>query len=511
MWKKKDQNLREELFVRNSQLKFSLTLLILFFTAPTFGSHYFNIDSTLSVAQQYNYDLKLGAAKEILLGHKSTLPENSAVQYLLHFNAFAKAFVTEEQKDYAKYRQIQDEALFHFEKIPNTSPYKRFLQSEAYFYSATLKAKFNELYGAARDVNRAKSLIEDNHKLFPEFLPNNKTRGILKVYLSTVPDNYGWIIRMLGMEGDLSAGLRMLSNLAEHQADTSELGGIAQEAAYLYSFALLHVAKQPRKAWAETLKCTKDYKTNLISTFFRSNLALKLNKNETAIKILDKRPKSSQYQDFYFLDYQLGMAKLNNLEPDAINYLNSFHTNFKGRNYIKSALQKMSWYYVIFGNYDEAREYKSKIDLVGFSLNEEDKLAIHYSNKPLPNDILLKTRLLYDGGKFELASQEVKRLDPKTLNSNSEKAEYAYRRGRIAEKLNKMAAALKYYEACSLFAIESEEYYGAYACINLGDYYLKNSDNTNAKKFYEKALEYRKNREYLESIEHRAKVGLKKT
>ncbi|MGB1038296.1 MAG: hypothetical protein ACPGYY_06575 [Bacteroidia bacterium] len=437
-------------------------------------------------------------------------PKNSAVHYLLHTNAFLKSFITEEEKDYRRFREIQDAALFHFEELPDSSPYRRFCQSEAYFYSGALKAKFNELYGAARDINRLHTLVEENNRLFPEFLPNNKLRGILKVYLSTVPEKYKWLVRMLGIEEDLYGGMRMLAELSAHQKDSGFLGGIAQETAYLRSFALFQVAKSPHKAWSETLKCTKDYEASSLSTFFRSNMALKLNKNLTARNILLSRPNGGDYEPFYFLNYQLGLAKLNSFDSTAIEDFNIYRTEFKGRNYLKSCLQKMSWYYVLEGNKLEARRLQLAILSLPKSVNEEDKLADQYATKPLPNPTLLRMRLLYDGGDFKAALRIAKSIDPKKLENRILKAEYCYRHGRISEKLGNMKAALKFYEACSLFAKESEEYYGAYACIYLGDHYLKNGDLANAKTYYQKALTYSKNREYVESIEQRAKSGLKK-
>ena len=508
MWKKKSQNQKEEQFVRN-KLRFLFPVFLLL-VSPVFGSHHFTFNKNLLVAQKQNYELRLGRAEGYILTEQEVDPENSAVHYLLHLNAFLKAFVSETEADYAAYRKIQDNALFHFEQLPDSSPFKRFAQSEVYFYSATLKAKFDELYSAARDVNKAHSLIEENHKEFPDFLPNNKTRGVIKVYLSTVPENYEWIINMLGIKGDLNGGLRLLKTLTTYQKDTTELSGIAKEAAYLYSFTLLHVAKQGGKAWSETLKCTDDYKTSLLSSFFRTNAALKLNRNETAINILSNRPQSKEYERFYFLNYQLGLAKLHKLDKSAIDEFEEFYSNFKGRNYIKSCLQKMSWHYFVIGENEKGVSYKSLISKKGYALNEEDKQSQRYASKPSPHAILLESRLLYDGGYYELANKSIARIEGKNLENAKLKAEFCYRRGRLAEKMGEMDAALKLYEAASLFAIDSDEYYGAYASIYLGDYHLRNKDMELARKFYKRALGFKENREYTESIEQRAKAGLKK-
>jgi tetratricopeptide (TPR) repeat protein len=239
-------------------------------------------------------------------------------------------------------------------------------------------------------------------------------------------------------------------------------------------------------------------------------MALKLNKNESAIQILENRPLAEEYEKFYFLDHLLGVAKLNKHDSTAIEHLTNFNANFKGVNYIKSNLQRMSWYYYIKGDLDKAKEYKEAIFSRGSSIHEEDKQAQNFAAKPEPNRRLLSTRLYYDGGYFDLALTAISAIDPKSLSTPSLKAEYCYRKGRILEKQGQIEPSLKLYEACTLFAIDSEEYYGAYAALYLGNHYLKVMDLEKAKKFYERALTFPKNKEYTESIELRAKAGLKK-
>jgi hypothetical protein len=176
MWKKQKKSQKEEQFVRNKRFLRGLALI---FIVLHFGAHaapnYFYLNSNLLVAQKYNYELKLDKARIALKSELAENPDNFAVHYLLHFNAYLKAFVSEEAADYRSYIAVQQRAIAHIQKLNDSEPYKKFALADIYFYSATLKGKFNELYGAARDINRAHSLIEANHKTFPDFLPNNKT------------------------------------------------------------------------------------------------------------------------------------------------------------------------------------------------------------------------------------------------------------------------------------------------------------------------------------------------
>lgn len=510
MSKKNRQSQKEELFVRKSNSTRGLTLtLILLFYLSGLSVNYFNIDSTLQVIQKENIKLRLKLAKEKLLQQKDLNPHNSAVEYLLHFNAYLKVFIAEDQHFYKDYVLAKNSALNHYNQLPNSSPFKKFAQSEIYFYSATLLARQGEYYNSALEIRKAWNLIEENHQLFPNFLPNNKTRGVLKIYLSTIPENYDWIIRILGFDGDLNHGLRLLQTLSNHQSDTSYLGVIAQEASYLYSFSLLHAAKNPVKSWRVMLKCTQDYKENLLSNYFRSSMALKLNNNNIAFKTLTSRPHGPIYEPFHLLSYYLSVSKLHQGDSSAINDLKYFIDHYRGNSFLKSAYQKISWFYILRGDYHKADLYKKKINYVGKANNNEDKQASRYVNKENPHPVILKSRLLYDGGYYKKAYDLLHSFKVRELTSSDEKAEFCYRKGRVLEKLGYKDRALIMYEACSLYAVKSKEYYGAYACLYLGDLYAKDNNIELATKFYNRAMSYSENEEYVDSINSRAKAGIK--
>lgn len=68
-------------------------------------------------------------------------------------------------------------------------------------------------------------------------------------------------------------------------------------------------------------------------------MAQKTGRNETAIKILEERPKGDEFLSFYYLDYMYGKFKLHRLDKNADQYIITFLTNFKGKHYIKEAWQ----------------------------------------------------------------------------------------------------------------------------------------------------------------------------
>lgn len=505
------KNLRkeEELLDVSKRLSF-LLIFFLIFTGLSKATPKFNISSQCLKAHALNYNLDFGSSRALLAQLLTSDEGGAYAQYLNLWSYGLEALITEEEEVFKQYNSLKSDVLDHIKTVSPLVPYRGYFLADIHFYSAMVYAKRNELYNAARELNKAHGIIADNQSRFPEFLPNNKVIGLMEAYLSTVPESYQWATKMLGFKGDLSNGIKKLKALSHYSGEDSLTSLIARESAYMYSFALYQLSGYRRLAWKETLACTRDYKTSLMSNFFRSNMALKMNYNQSAISALKQRPRGETYLEFYFLDYLQGLALLQKQDVSASSYLHRFYNRFKGNSFKKSCLQKLSWYYLLKGELSTAESFKDKILKVGHVLNEEDKAAEHYASKSLPNRYLLKARLLYDGGYHKQALEVLNMVDYKKLGSSQLKAEFSYRKGKVLWQTGEIEKAVTYYMACTLFSKSSTEYYGPYACIYLADYYLGKKQNEDAKKYYKMALSYKQNLEYTGSIERRAKAGLKK-
>lgn len=71
----------------------------------------------------------------------------------------------------------------------------------------------------------------------------------------------------------------------------------------------------------------------------------------------------------------LGVAKLHRLDADAADYLEIYIKNFKGRNYIKEAYQKLAWSYLANGNLTGYTLNMANVLKYGKDQLDEDKTA----------------------------------------------------------------------------------------------------------------------------------------
>jgi tetratricopeptide (TPR) repeat protein len=150
---------------------------------------------------------------------------------------------------------------------------------------------------------------------------------------------------------------------------------------------------------------------------------------------------------FYYLYYMTGLNKLNRLDPDADVYLMRFLSSFKGRNYIKSCYQKLAWTYLVQGNIPKYEEnIKKVLESGGLFIDNDIQANMEAKSGQLPNVVLLKARLLSDGGYTDRAIHML--LDQSLrsfIKTPKELMEYNYRLGRIYQQSGDLTEALKYF------------------------------------------------------------------
>ena len=365
------------------------------------------------------------------------------------------------------------------------------------------------MYGAGKLMSKAYKALKANMEDHPHFDLNKKTMGLVQAFISAVPSNYEWAINLLGFKGELSTGLAYLKDVSKLPVN-GDYGLYSVEGGFLHAFTIGRVGGDHMKAWKTVEPLTRDFRTNLLSAYFRANLASRARQNDEVIHTLANRSKDPKYYPFPFMDFSLGLAYLNKLSPEAAAPLERFMRTTKGIHFKKSCLQLLAWHHYIHGNSKSYRSYRQRIEDEGTDSYEEDKLALLFTEKPDPHPALLKARLLFDGGYDQDALAQIRDLKSKDFNTIDQKAEYAYRKGRIYQSLGETEYARLFFIAASKFGSNSTEYYGAYSCIQLGEIYLDRGEVDEAKSYFKKAKTYKKNKEYTDSIEQKVINGIKR-
>ncbi|MBP7497923.1 MAG: hypothetical protein KA792_09700, partial [Bacteroidales bacterium] len=261
------------------------------------------------------------------------------------------------------------------------SPYYNLCQAEINFQWALASIKFKDYFAAANEVNKAYKLLTLNNKLYPAFYPNLKYLGLLHILIGSVPDDYQWILKILKFRGKLSEGIKEMERLSQLSKTNPAYHHLFIENSVYLSYIYINFNNEKEKLNQLEETVFKDslfkplLKTPLIA-YCRANIAVNTGHNDFAIKILSElNYKNINFFPFYYLDYFKGLVKLNRLDRDADVYLLNFLNNYKGKNYLKAACQKLAWFYLINDDKEGYLENINKIGVLGENNVDEDKQA----------------------------------------------------------------------------------------------------------------------------------------
>lgn len=491
------------------RIVFIIALALLSFSAP--AQYVYNYNDRCLAAYNEILSLRFDNARIYIEKEKHINPDNNVPYLLDNYIAFLTLLINEQEDAFKRLKKERKHIFDRLDEGDERSPYYRYSLAQANLQWALVRAKFREYVPALQEINRAYRLLEENQEEFPEFKPNLINLGILHSLIGTIPENLEWIKNILGVEGTISQGVNELFTALEASLNDPEYAHLKAECLFCLSFIQLNLTKDKSKAleYAGYFEEDFDLSSNPLVIYALSRIYMNNGMNDKAIEVLLMNPQGEEYFRFLFIDYITGLAKLYRQEKDALIYLLSFALNFKGENYIKAAYQKISWYYLTRGDTIKYKNYMDKILEEGNTLVDADKQAEREAKRGvIPNVVLLKARLLFDGGYHRQAAEELTReKNGSFLADSRDSLEYTYRLGRIYHEWGEQDKAIAYYMQTIEMGSQSEYYYAANAALKLGIIYENRSDYEKAAFFF-RAAQSMNNKEYKNSIDQKAKAGL---
>ncbi len=484
-------------------------LLFIFISNPFFASANFDFNANCLKAYQNIFELKLNTARQMVAAEKKIHPRNSIVPLLENYIDYFYLITTESKAEFERLESSKSSRLDQISSDDKASPYYLYAQAEINLQWALIRSRYGAYFAAAREINKANGLLKDNQKKFPGFHLNLKGLGLINVVFGALPDGFmKSTLSTFGVKGDVQTGLNQLDKLAENLPKSS-YEPFYDEVVFYYAYILTDVAKSAQ-AYSKTMKYTaRIADSSLLKTYLQAYVCARNGKNDQAIEILESRPKGVVYQSFAYLDYLLGVARLNKLDFGASASFNQFLQQNKGVNYVKDTYLHQAWISLLKNDTGSYQSLIGKVKNSGATYAEKDKQALNEANSPMPKMELLKARLLYDGGYLTKALAVLGDMKQDELKSAKDKTEFAYRMGRINDDLGKDDAALSHYQAAINNGKDLKYYYAAKAAVLAGLVCEKRKDFGKARNYFNTAISM-KDHEYESSIENEAKQGLKR-
>lgn len=482
-------------------------LAFLFYLPGASASKYFEFSPAVQDAYQKAVSLRLGDCQTALEVLKTSEPDNLMPVYIANYVDFLTVFVNENKAEYNRLAKNMEPRLDKISRGDQRSPYYLYTQAQIRLQWALLRLRFTDYLAGASDIKQAYALLEENQRRFPDFIANKMSLGIMHALVGNVPEDYRWVIKGLGgMSGSTQQGVR---EMEEVLADAKTNPFIFEEEAMAaYSFLQLFLNNQGELAWQVIKNSKLTPKTNPLAAYVLATVAMRVGRNEDAIRYLQECPTGSPYIPFPERSYLLGLAKLRRLDPDANEPLQTFLTMSKGGNGIKDGYQKLAWYYLLNGNAAGYTTHMDRVKTQGAASGESDAAALREAKSgERPDARLLKARLLFDGGYYQRAYDLLKDAAPEYAPNHRLDLEYGYRLGRITHRMGKTYDAARWYNQTIERGAADPAYFACNAALQLGLLYEESKDMVQARQAFNRCLAL-KPEAYATSLHAQAKAGL---
>lgn len=490
-------------------MKYILIILI-FLSVSFFAKASFIFNDNCKQAYTDVMCLRFRQADTRMQAEKKLNPANQVPYIIDNYIDFLKVLIGEEEKDFAQLKASKDMRLQKLAREGKNSPWYLYSQSMIYLQSGVARIKFGEYVNAGLDLNRAYRLLTENQDKYPDFVMNKAGLGILHSLIGTVPAKYRWATRSLNFEGTIPQGNAEIREAFQQVAADPQLRFLLPETAFLLTFVTLNLSADTPSALAlarkfEDTSLAPLLKESPLLIYSYANIYARAGENDKVIKLLTEYPRTADRYTFCYLDYMLGIAKLNRLDPDACYPILRFLGTFKGKNYIRSAYMHLSWFYLMQNDTRNYNIYIERIKLRGNEQVDNDREALLFAQNNIKPDLpLLKARLLFDGGYYARAAAE---LEGYTTSNRKNEIEHTYRLGRIYHNWGKTEEAVSYYKQTISAGENSPWYYAANSSLQLGLIYEKRKEFDQAEIYFSKVLDMNFD-EYQFSISNKAQAGL---
>jgi len=470
----------------------------------------------LSIVQAQEFPTSVDQAYQNILKLKIEQGRSQIKSYLSIASPFASAYYVENladvlelmiTEDPATYRKLEDNEKIRMdlvEALDENDPYKKFYEAEFKIQWAFVKLKFGEEFSAAWNIRQAYKLISANKEKFPEFLPNNKTLGLLHIMIGSVPEKYEWILSLLGMEGTIQQGIEEIESLANSNSIFSF------EASILTAVIRAYMMQDYEQAIKYLVLKMDEEEDNLLLRYLLSSILMKSNQSQQALVLLrSTETYDTSYLHFQVLEYMKGDIYLRKGAYDsALYHYNLFLDTFQGRNLVKDTYYKKFLCFWLSGHENQASEAFELAKNVGTKNSEADKNADRQlGSNQYPNRSLMKIRLYTDGGYFAQAQQLLSSLTRDQFESHKDQVEYYYRLARLNHKQGNIDKAIENYENTLDINEDEPWYFAPNSALQLGYIHLSRQDTAGAISYFEQAISYKKHA-YKNSIDHKARSAI---
>ena len=488
--------------------QFAFIILFNMFSICVF-SQQFVFNANCMKAYNHIIALRLEEGEKILRSEKISNPTNLMPLVLENNIDFFQCFISEDEQLFNQLQVNKEKRIRVLEKTKIESPEYLWSLASINIQWAFARMKFGQYYTAAFELRRAFIQLEENEKIYPEYLPNTLMLGLLHALVGSIPDEYHWIVSLAGMNGDVMQGIYEMKDVLDQCQKIEKYQHLQVETLFFLGFAQLNLLANPEESLTLLPYLNRADTTNLLLCFLKATIEMSTGQNDHAHKTLQNRPNGIDYYPFHYLDYLQAETMLRRLDTNASFNYSEFISSFKGMNYRQDAIRKLAWIALLKDNQEEYKDWMNQVEKQASGQVEADKQAVLEAKKQIiPNVDLLKARLSFDGGYYQSALLVMQKAEYLQKDSNLKlKMEYFYRLGRIYHGLKYFDNAIINYQYVIQLEENSTSYFVANASLKSGEIYEITGNTEKALECYQRCLKLQPD-EYKSGVHLKAKAGV---
>jgi len=486
-----------------------LLVFTLMLTGHAFGQYQYNWTPRTQKIYESITSLRIPEARAFMNQDKKANASNLIYSLLESYADFYQLFLNENKDEFNRTFPAFEQRIKLLESGPKQSPYHLYSIALVHLHKSLIALRFNKNFEAALDFRKAFLLFKENKKKYPNFSPNDVYLGLMTTVIGTIPKGYQWMVNILGMTGKITDGNALV--LKYINSKDSFVNQCRNEALFIYPYLIMNFEGDKKKTFDFIEKTEYDFSNNHLHAYMVTNLYLNNQHSQKALQIASNINPANTYLDLPFWQLEIGYAYLNELKLDAAKTaLQQFIGRFKGQFYVKDAFEKLSWIAYMQGDQEKADAYRSYVLSKGNTITDADKHALQNAKKGTwPNSILLRARLLSDGGYQQQALSILAGKTSKDFDKDADKSEFAYRLGRIYDLSGQPDQAIPFYTSAIEKGTNQPEYFAARAALQIGLIYEQKNNYTLAISYFNTCLEM-KNHAFKNSLDQKAKTGIQR-
>ncbi len=488
-------------------MKYILACIYIFYSTLAHGQYSFQWDDRIQQINDAVTSMRIPDAKRLIQSERKIHPKNLCLDLLESHADLYELFFNENKDVFKTAYPMFSARIEKFERAPQNTPFRDYGLGVLYLSKAAVAIRFEKNLEAAWDFRKAYNYFKDNKKKYPNFSPNDVYFGLLTTLLGSVPNNYQWLLNIIGMQGDINVGISMVHKYI-HSKDAHHK--IARNVAMLvYPYLVVIFEGNKNKALEFLDKAEYDFKRNHLHAYMATNLYLGNQQARRSVEIAEGIAKSDEYTNIPFWHFEKGFGYLNQLKFDqSEKEFLQFVQQFKGNFYLKDAYEKLSWIAYLGGDQQKANAYRKMVLQRGSLVPDADKMAMRNAQAGTwPHPLLLRARLLSDGGMFKESLDLFKGKSTDDFESTADKAEFVYRLARNHDLMGDQDLAIKQYNAAIAFGRDVRDYFAARSALQAALIYEQRKDFAKASSYYKTAISM-KEYPYKNSIDQKAKSGV---